>query len=249
MKKKPDDIDVVMLELKREALRNHRPDWVKIEHDLRAFFAEFWASQTLVMRGVSGQTHRRDMRGTASIPEARKLLRKAGKALSAAKEVPDCLMQFAARTYGAAGQLSLPRQAIHTYQEALTALADYLTLHNQAFERAVSDLGNIQGSRKGPLLYHLNGAPIVRFLQRLRPLWCKATGRSKFGQGFATFAQRMVDISLPHGVKGQIVEAGDLSRRIREATRRGSNISTEWTHITDIMNTALIRTKPKSRRS
>ena len=50
MKRKPDEIDVVMLDLKREALRNHRPDWDKIEHDLRAFFAEFCGSQTLVMR-------------------------------------------------------------------------------------------------------------------------------------------------------------------------------------------------------
>src|SRR5262245_286364 len=186
-----------MLELKREALPNHRPDWDKIEHDLRAFFAEFNGSRTLVFGlsdGKTKKTDRRDMLGTASIPEARRLLRKAGRELSAAKEVPDCLVQFAARTYGHAGLASLPRQTIQAYQEAITALEDYLTRHNQAFKKAVSDLGNIQGSRKGPLLHHLDGAPIVRFLQRLIPLWRKATGRSRLGRGFENLAKRMVDI-------------------------------------------------------
>jgi hypothetical protein len=238
MKKEPDEIDIVMLELKREALRNHRPDWDKIEHDLRAFWVEFCLSRTLVIRGPSGQIYRRDMLGTASIPEARRLLRKTGKELSAAKEVPDCLVQFAARTYGDAGLASLPREAIQTYQEALTALEDYLTRHNQAFERAVSDLGNIQGSRKGPLLQHLDGAPIVRFLQRLIPLWRQATGRSRLGAGLETLAKRMVDIGLPHRADGQADETGDLSRRIKEAKRRGSTVSTEWTHINEIMNQA-----------
>jgi GNAT superfamily N-acetyltransferase len=241
MMKEPDEIDVVMLELKRESLRNHSPDWDKIEHDLRAFYAEFAASRTLVFGGLSGETYRRDMLGTASIPEARKLLRKTGKELSAAKEVPDCLAQFAARTYGDAGLASLPRQAIQTYQEALTALEDYLTRHNQAFERAVCDLGNIQGSKKGPLLQHLDGAPIVRFLQRLIPLWREATVRDTLGDRFETFAKRMVDIGLPHRADGQADETGDLSRRIKEAKRRGSTVSTEWTHITEIMNLQRMR--------
>ena len=237
MMKEPDEIDVVMLELKREALRNHSPDWDKIEHDLRAFYAEFAASRTLVFGASDGKTKTtyRRVLGTATIPEARKLLRKTGKALSAAKEVHDCLVQFAARTYGAAGLLSLPRQAIQTYQGGLIVLEDYFARHNQTFDKVVSNLGRTQG-RKGSLLEQLDGAPVGRFLQRLMPLWREATARDTLGDRFETFAKRMVDIGLPHRADGQADETGDLSRQIREAKRRGSTVSTEWTHITEIMN-------------
>jgi hypothetical protein len=59
------------------------------------------------------------------------------------------------------------------------------------------------------------------------------------GEGFYAFAERMVAIGLPDRAHGQPDETGDLSRQIRQAKKLGSSVSTEWTHITDIMNREL----------
>ena len=131
MKKELDDIDRAISDLKAiAARRGHKPDWSKIDHDLRAYFAElsFARAPMLWGRKEDGkrQTYHRSMAATASITQARNLLRRSEKALASAKELPDLLAQFAVGAYGTAGRASLPRDAVEKYSRALVSIEDWL---------------------------------------------------------------------------------------------------------------------------
>ena len=251
MKKELDDIDRAISDLKAiAARRGHKPDWSKIDHDLRSYFAELSLARTPILwaREKDGkqQTYHRSMAGTATLTQARKLLRRSEKALASAKELPDLLAQFAVGAYGTAGRASLPQDAVEKYSRALVSFEEFVSLHRAAFDHLLMELGNTQG-RKGSTVEHLIGNPTVRFLRRMMLLWREATGRDKEGEPFEDFAKKVLDIGRPHGTRGKITETGDLSRQIKTAKKLNAAPLSEWEFITAIMNREPKRSRTKTR--
>lgn len=251
MKKPLDEIDCTISDLKNiAAQRGHKPDWSKIEHDLRSYVAELNLARTPVFYGLKKagkrQAYHRGMAATGRVAAARKSLHRIERAVVSAKELPDLLVRFAVDTYGAAGNLSLPRDDLEIYSRALVEIAKYFSLHRAAFDQLLVELGNTQG-RKVPLVELRIGTPNVRFLRRLMMLWRDATGSDKQGEPFEGFAKRLMDTGLPHGPGGEMIETGDLSRQIKMAKKLNANPISESELITNIMNSERNRSRAKAR--
>jgi hypothetical protein len=238
--KQPDDIDRAVSSLKAIAVqRGHKPDWKKIDQDLRSYIAELNLARSttiyVIRKDGSRKPYRRAMTATATITKARKLLRESGSAIASAKKLPDLLARFAVGTYGYAGQASLPRDTLLNYSKELTEIEEFISLHRAAVNQAIAEIGNTQGNR-GTFVEGRIGTETVLFLRRFILLWHEATGRKQLGVPFENSAKELLDIGLSSRAKGKIVETGDLSRQIRTAKKWKADPHSEWDLITEIMN-------------
>jgi hypothetical protein len=233
---KREPIDVIIGDLKEAAKRlNHRPDWDRLEANLRAFVAELSLLSETTFRTEKGCTFRRVGAVTASVTEARELLGTAKKSAAAARSLPVLLSKFAETTYGNPGLMLIPRLASKIYVLGLDELDACLVTYEEMLKKTIARAGNVKGA-KGPLLEKIIDTPRVRFLRRLIPWWREATGRTRLGETFQELAKKLIEITLPHDAEGRLAEIGDLKRQIENAKRRGPLVLNEWRLLTDLMN-------------
>jgi len=230
-----DVIDQTIFTLKEIAAdRGHAPNWVKIENDLRAVFAQLSLDHSPVVRGLKGAYYRTP---DASMTEAKEMLSEAKEAMGSAKSLPTLLSKFAARTYGNAGLISMPFETKNTYTDALAEYEQVFDTLERMFEETLSIAGTTKGM-KGPLLERVVGTPIQHFLQFFIALWREATGRKVLGEKFSGAAKQLIEATLPDDK-----EIGDLKRQIGNAKRRGPAIRTRWTYTNEVAGPLLEKRK------
>src|SRR3954451_7419288 len=131
-KEKREALDVIIGNLKEAAKRvHHQPDWVRLEADLRAFVAELILATQTSVRTEKGYTYTRALAVTATVTEARELLRKARRSAKAARALPELLSTFGRTTFGSAGLTLMPLRASMIYVLALDELDDCLLTYEE----------------------------------------------------------------------------------------------------------------------
>ena len=173
--------------LKQRGQKNRKKvNWSDVERDLRSVCVEYQLSHKDYHTGQP----------TAGVASARRQVRQALYAAEVAARLPRLMATLALTVFGPPGHSFVDRRDAEAYVAKLDKLRTALSKYETLVDEALRSLGTVKG-RKGPLVDHLIGTPMQRFLAQLRRIWRDATDGARLGEDFKDIAKSLIDAFDP----------------------------------------------------